>query len=196
MIDFPVPVLGFAAWSGTGKTTLLSQVIPLLKSRGLRVALVKHAHHSFDIDHPGKDSHILRKAGANEVVIASRHRIAAVRETPGNRKEPRLIDILSIMQIDQLDLILIEGFKMEDIPKVELHRKSMNKPYLYPNDTNIIAVAEVSDSKVDRPGIESLDLEQPGKIAEFVERFMKQHPGRTTVSRIDDEPQLCYASIN
>ncbi len=196
MIDFPVPVLGFAAWSGTGKTTLLSQVIPLLKSRGLRVALVKHAHHSFDIDHPGKDSHILRKAGANEVVIASRHRIAAVRETPGNRKEPRLIDILSIMQIDQLDLILIEGFKMEDIPKVELHRKSLNKPYLYPNDTNIIAVAEVSDSKVDRPGIESLDLEQPGKIAEFVERFMKQHPGRATVSRIDDEPQLCYASIN
>ena len=105
-------------------------------------------------------------------------------------------DILSIMQIDQLDLILIEGFKMEDIPKVELHRKSLNKPYLYPNDTNIIAVAEVSDSKVDRPGIESLDLEQPGKIAEFVERFMKQHPGRATVSRIDDEPQLCYASIN
>jgi len=193
MIDFPVPVLGFAAWSGTGKTTLLSQIIPLLKSRGLRVALVKHAHHSFDIDHPGKDSHILRKAGANEVVIASRHRIAAVRETPGNQKEPRLIDILSIMQIDQLDLILIEGFKMEDIPKVELHRKSLNKPYLYPNDTNIIAVAEVSDSKVDRPGIESLDLEQPGKIAEFVERFMKQHPRRATVSRIDDEPRLCYA---
>ena len=193
MIDFPVPVLGFAAWSGTGKTTLLSQIIPLLKSRGLRVALVKHAHHSFDIDHPGKDSHILRKAGANEVVIASRHRIAAVRETPGNRKEPRLIDILSIMQIDQLDLILIEGFKMEDIPKVELHRKSLNKPYLYPNDPNIIAVAEVSDSKVDRPGIESLDLEQPGKIAEFVERFMKQHPRRATVSHIDDEPRLCYA---
>jgi molybdopterin-guanine dinucleotide biosynthesis protein MobB len=151
MIDFPVPILGFAAWSGTGKTTLLSQIIPLLIARGLRVALVKHAHHSFDIDHPGKDSHILRKAGANEVVIASRHRIASVRETPGNQKEPRLIDILSVMQTNQLDLILVEGFKMEDIPKVELHRKSLNQPYLYPNDMNVIALAEDSDIKVDRP---------------------------------------------
>jgi molybdopterin-guanine dinucleotide biosynthesis protein MobB len=193
MIDFPGPILGFAAWSGTGKTTLLSQIIPLLKSRGLRVALVKHAHHSFDIDHPGKDSHILRKAGANEVVIASRHRIASVRETPGNQEEPRLIDILSIMKIDQLDLILVEGFKMEDIPKVELHRKSLNKPYLYPDDMNIIALAEDSDIKVDRPGIESLDLGQPGEIAEFVEHFMKKHPGPGTVSRIDGGPRLCSA---
>ncbi len=193
MIDFPVPILGFAAWSGTGKTTLLSQIIPLLKSRGLRVALVKHAHHSFDIDHPGKDSHILRKAGANEVVIASRHRIASVRETPDNQEEPSLIDILSIMKIDQLDLILVEGFKMEDIPKVELHRKSLKKPYLYPNDKNIIALAEDSDSKVDRPGIKNLDLGQPGEIAEFVEHFMKKRPRLAAVGRINDGPRLCSA---
>ena len=193
MIDFPVPILGFAAWSGTGKTTLLSQIIPLLHSRGLRVALVKHAHHTFDIDHPGKDSHILRKAGANEVVIASRHRIASVRETPGNQKEPALKDILSMLQIDQLDLILVEGFKMEDIPKIELHRTSLNKPYLYPNDMNVIALAEDSDFKVDRPGIQKLDLAQPEQIAEFVERFMKLRHGLATISRIDDEPRLCYA---
>lgn len=193
MIDFPVPILGFAAWSGTGKTTLLSQIIPLLNSRDLRVALVKHAHHTFDIDHPGKDSHILRKAGANEVVIASRHRIASVRETPGNQKEPALKDILSMLQIDQLDLILVEGFKMEDIPKIELHRKSLNKPYLYPNDMNIIALAEDSDFKVNRPGIENLDLAQPGEIAEFVVHFMKRSPKLASVSRIDDEPRLRHA---
>ena len=191
MIDLPIPILGFAAWSQTGKTTLLSQIIPLLKSSGLRIALVKHAHHSFDIDHPGKDSHTLRKAGADEVVIASRHRIACVRETPFNQEEPSLEDILSVLQIDQLDLILVEGFKMEDIPKIELHRKILNKPYLYPNDRSVIALAEDTGIKTIRRGIESLDLRQPREIAAFVERFVKQQTRLTSVSRIDEKPRRC-----
>lgn len=193
MIDCPLPILGFAAWSGTGKTTLLSQVIPLLKAKGLRIALIKHAHHSFDIDHPGKDSHILRKAGANEVVIASKHRIACVRETPSNQEEPSLKDMLSVIQLKNIDLVLVEGFKMADIPKIELHRKRLNKPYLFPQDTNIIAIAEDSDTDIPRRGIKSLDLDQPAQIAAFVEGFIKQQPRLASVSRIDDEPRLCYA---
>ncbi len=193
MIDCPLPILGFAAWSGTGKTTLLSQVIPLLKAKGLRIALIKHAHHSFDIDHPGKDSHILRKAGANEVVIASKHRIACVRETPSNQEEPSLKDMLSVIQLKNIDLVLVEGFKMADIPKIELHRKRLNKPYLFPQDTNIIAIAEDSDTDIPRRGIKSLDLDQPAQIAAFVEGFIKQQPRLTNVSRLDDEPRLCYA---
>jgi molybdopterin-guanine dinucleotide biosynthesis protein B len=193
MIKFPLPILGFAAWSGTGKTTLLSQVIPLLKDRGLRIALIKHAHHSFDIDHPGKDSHTLRKAGANEIVIASKHRIASIRETPANQDEPSLIDMLSLIQVDQLDLVLVEGFKMEDIPKVELHRKCLNKPYLYPQDANVIALAEDQCTDVPRHGIECLDLDRPVKIADFVECFARQ---RTTVENKNtdvDQPRLRYA---
>ena len=174
MINFPLPILGFAAWSGTGKTTLLSQIIPLLKARGLRIALIKHAHHSFDIDHPGKDSHTLRKAGADEIVIASKHRIASIRETHANQDEPSLEDMLSLIQVDQLDLVLVEGFKMEDIPKVELHRKCLNKPYLYPQDTNIIALAEDPCTQIPRHGIKCLDLGQPEQIAAFVARFVKR----------------------
>ena len=193
MINFPLPILGFAAWSGTGKTTLLSQIIPLLKAKGLRIALIKHAHHSFDIDHPGKDSHILRKAGADEVVIASKHRIACVRETPSNQEEPSLKDMLSVIQIDQVDLVMVEGFKMADIPKVELHRKRLNKPYLYPQDTNIIAIAEDSDTDIPGHGIKNLDLDQPEQVAAFVEGFIRQQPRLTNVSQLDDEPRLCYA---
>ncbi len=193
MIDFPLPILGFAAWSGTGKTTLLSQLIPILRSRGLRIGLVKHAHHSFDIDHPGKDSHTLRKAGADTVVIASRQRIASVRETPSNQDEPGLADILSAIQTDQLDLVLVEGFKMEAIPKVELHRKSLNKPYLYPDDRNIIALAEDSVADICAHNIECLDLGLPSQIADFVERFMNQHTEHESVSLSSEQPRLRYA---
>lgn len=193
MIEFPVPILGFAAWSGTGKTTLLSRIIPLLKAKGLRIALIKHAHHSFDIDHPGKDSHTLRKAGADEVVIASKHRIAYVRETPTHQEEPSLKEMLSVIQPDAIDLVLVEGFKMADIPKLELHRKRLNKPYLYPQDTNIIAIAEDSDTDIHRHDIKKLDLDQAAQIAAFVEEFIKQRPRLTNVSKLDDEPRLCYA---
>jgi molybdopterin-guanine dinucleotide biosynthesis protein MobB len=190
MIDFPIPVLGFVAWSGTGKTTLLSEVIPLLKTRGLRIALVKHAHHNFDIDHPGKDSYRLRKAGADEVVIASRHRIASVRETPSNQEEPSLKDILSVIQPENFDIVLIEGFKMEDIPKLELHRKCLNRPYLYPDDSNIIALALDSDTAGTRHDIECLDLRKPAQIASFVERFIKLRSKHENLGESKGQPRL------
>lgn len=193
MIDFPIPILGFAAWSGTGKTTLLSRIIPLLKAKGLRIALIKHAHHSFDIDHPGKDSHTLRKAGADEVVIASKHRIACIRETPAKQDEPSLKDMLSVVQIDRIDLVLVEGFKMEDIPKVELHRKCLDKPYLYPQDTNIIALAEDPCTEIPRHGIECLNLGQPAQIATFVERFVKQRTAPSYKNTDDYQPHLRHA---
>ena len=189
MIKFPVPILGFVAWSGTGKTTLLSQVIPLLKSRGLRIALVKHAHHSFDIDQPGKDSHTLRKAGADEVVIASRHRIASVRETPSNQEEPNLQDILSVIRVDKIDLVMIEGFKLEEIPKLELHRQCLNKPYLYPEDKNIIALVEDSAPADTKHDIQCLDLAQPEQVAAFVEKFIGRRPRLTGVSQIKHKPR-------
>lgn len=172
MIDFPVPIIGVVAWSGTGKTTLLRHVIPILRSEGLNLALVKHAHHHFDIDHPGKDSYVLREAGANEVIIASRHRIASIREIPGNREEPCLKDILKTIQADGLDLVLVEGFKMEDFPKIELHRKGLDRPYLYPEDKNIIALAEDTDTVVSQPGLEKLNIGMPEEIAAFIMKFV------------------------
>ena len=176
MIDFPLPLLGFAAWSGTGKTTLLSRLIPILKAKGLRIGLVKHAHHRFDIDYPGKDSYELRKAGATEIIIASRERIASVLETPVKQEEPSLKDALSMIHTKQLDLVLVEGFKMEEIPKIELHRKALNKPYLYPMDDHIIALAEdQTDSDIEHQ-ITCLDLNQPEKIAVFIEKWL-QGPG-------------------
>lgn len=179
MIDFPLPLLGVAAWSGTGKTTLLSLLIPLLKAKGLRIGLVKHAHHTFDIDHPGKDSYQLRKAGATEIVIASRERIATITEIADKQDEPSLLEALSVMQTDNLDLVLVEGFKMEPIPKIELHRKRLKKPYLYPEDKHIVALAEdstpvnlaCSDAK---HNIQCLDLNQPEKIADFIVEWLKQ----------------------
>lgn len=178
MIDFPLPLLGFAAWSGTGKTTLLSHLIPLLKAKGLRIGLVKHAHHRFDIDYPGKDSYELRKAGATEIIIASRERIASVLETPVKQEEPSLRDALSMIHTEQLDLVLVEGFKMEAIPKIELHRKTLNKPYLYPMDDHIIALAEdsttASSNESDlQHSIVCLDLNQPEEIAIFIEKWLQ-----------------------
>lgn len=162
------PILGFAAFSGTGKTTLLVKVLPLLKERGLRVAMIKHAHHEFDIDQPGKDSHSLRKAGANPMLIGSRKRWALMVETPG-QDEPRLDELLSHLDPTDLDLILVEGFKHVEFPKIELHRPALGKPLLYPEDRSIIAVA--SDQPLDRPPpLPQLDLNDPEKIADFVVR--------------------------
>ncbi|HKQ31460.1 MAG TPA: molybdopterin-guanine dinucleotide biosynthesis protein B, partial [Burkholderiales bacterium] len=141
MLDqFPVPLLGIAAYSGTGKTTLLRQLLPLLRAHGLRVAIVKHAHHSFDTDIPGKDSYELRKAGATQMLVASRHRWALVAET-GDDAEPNLEKLLSRLDHTNLDLVLVEGFKSERFRKIELHRPSLGNPLLHPLDQSIIAIA-------------------------------------------------------
>ena len=166
-----VPILGFAAFSGTGKTTLLIQLIPILKQKGLRVGLIKHSHHNFQMDLPGKDSFRLREAGASPVMLVSTHRRAIITEFQATR-EPVLDEELLAFDQSGLDLILVEGFKATHFPKIELHRPSLNKPLLYPNDISIIAVA--SDFPLDiAPPLVQLELNQPERIATFIiEQFM------------------------
>ncbi len=163
----PVPLVGFVAPSGTGKTTLLKQVIPLLRAQGLRLALIKHTHHQFDIDTPGKDSYELRHAGAEQVMVASRHRWALMVETPQQTEDPQLDHLLSCLDSDTPDLILVEGFRHEAIPKIELHRPALQHPLLYPADPNIIAIA--SDTALEiNAALPVLDLNNPAAIADFI----------------------------
>ena len=167
MIEFPIPLLGFSAYSGTGKTTLLTKLLPLLKEEGLRVAVVKHAHHSFDIDHPGKDSYELRKAGADQILVASRQRIAFIKESPTRRNEPVLEEALALLNPNELDLVLVEGFKLAEIRKIELHRPALGNPLLFPQDKLIIAIATDAPLKK-KPSIPQLNLNKPDDIATFI----------------------------
>ena len=131
-------VIGFAGWSGAGKTTLLARLIPVLVARGLRVSTLKHAHHAFDVDQPGKDSFVHRAAGATEVLIGSAARWALMHELRGGA-EPELGELLGRMSA--VDLILIEGFKRAGHPKIEVHRAAVGKPLLHPGDPAITAMA-------------------------------------------------------
>ena len=136
-------VIGIAGWSGAGKTTLLTRVIPRLTARGLRVSTLKHAHHAFDIDQPGKDSHTHRMAGATEVLISSANRFALMHELRG---EPEWTLHALLRKLSPVDLVLVEGFKRETHPKLEVFRAAVGKPMLHPDDPNIVAVA--SDGEV------------------------------------------------
>lgn len=170
-----IPVLGFAALSGTGKTTLLAAIIPLLTAGGIRVGLVKHAHHEFEVDKPGKDSFILRKAGATSVMLSSSHRRAIITEHP-EPFEPTLNHELSLLDQSSLDVLLVEGFKHEAFPKIELHRHALVHPLLFPGDPNIIAIA--ADAPIDPPPrIVSLNLNDPVEIAEFIVNRFLPHVG-------------------
>jgi molybdopterin-guanine dinucleotide biosynthesis adapter protein len=159
------PVLGFAAFSGTGKTTLLKQLIPLLAQRGVRTAVIKHAHHSFDIDKPGKDSYELRKAGARQLLVASDRRRALMTEYD-TVADPKLADLIALLDPEHIDLVLVEGFKQTPFPRIELHRPSLGHPLLYPNDDTIIAVA--ADTTLDTGGLPLLDINNAVEITEFV----------------------------
>jgi molybdopterin-guanine dinucleotide biosynthesis protein B len=150
-------VIGLAGWSGAGKTTLLARVIPLLKTRGVSVSTIKHAHHAFDIDTPGKDSFQHRTAGATEVLIASARRWALMHELNG-APEPELADLLC--QLSAVDLVIVEGFKRAPHLKIEVHRAANDRPPLHPDDPGIVAVA--SDSafpKAGRPVVPIDDIE-------------------------------------
>ncbi len=165
-----LPVLGFAAFSGTGKTTLLKKLIPVLKKKGLRIAVIKHAHHSFNIDLPGKDSYELRMAGADQVIVSSAKRFVKIIE---QLKEKSLQECLSEVDIQSCDLILVEGYKRAQIKKIELHRPSLGFPLLCQTDENIIAVAthEQLPIEVDLPVLDLNDIEQ---IAVFINSSLSE----------------------
>ena len=162
-----IPVVGFSAFSGTGKTTLLTAVIPQLKSRGLKVAVIKHAHHHFDLDQPGKDSYELRKSGADQTVICTHTRMAMISEFENPEDEPGLEEIIASLNSFKADLVLVEGYKHLEFAKIELHRQALGKPYLYPEDSAIIAIA--CDAPLpDAANIPVLDLNDPKGIAAFI----------------------------
>ena len=164
MRDLLTPsIIGFAANSGTGKTTLITRLIPILNERGFKVGLVKHSHHDFDIDQPGKDSYRLRKAGASPVVLVSSHRRAVITELES--AEPTLAEQLYCFPEGSVDLIIVEGFKHERFPKIELHRKELNRAYLHTHDPSIIAIASNANITFNIP---SLDLNDPEQIADFI----------------------------
>ena len=179
-IHCEVPLLGFCAFSGTGKTTLLTRLIPLLRDEGLRLGVIKHAHHDFDIDHPGKDSRRLRESGAEQMLIASRHRMAFIRECRGPEREPRLAELLHCVDTDALDLVLVEGFKREPIPKIELHRPSTARPLIFPQDRSVIAVA--ADENLDTGELPLLNLNEPEEVAGFINRWL-DHQGADYVKQ-------------
>jgi molybdopterin-guanine dinucleotide biosynthesis adapter protein len=164
------PILGFAAFSGTGKTTLLVKLLAVLRDRGYRVGVVKHAHHSFETDKPGKDSYELRKAGAVQTLVASRKRWALVTER-GDGDEPRLSDLLSQLDWNVLDFILVEGFKAERFPKIELYRPRLGHPLLHPNDDSIIAIATDAPLPA-KTRLPLLELNQPEGVADFIVEFL------------------------
>ena len=158
-------VIGLAGWSGSGKTTLLRRLIPLLVERGVRVSTVKHAHHAFDVDQPGKDSWEHRRAGAAEVLVSSAGRWALMHELRG---APEFTLPALLARLGPVDIVLVEGFKREPHPKLEIHRQAVGKPPLHPNDSTIVAVA--SDTPFPAAGTPVLPLDDIAGIAGVVMR--------------------------
>ena len=158
-------VIGLAGWSGAGKTTLLTRVIPHLRAQNLRVSVIKHAHHNFDVDKPGKDSWLHREAGAEEVLVSSANRWALMHELRG-APEPLLPELLQKMA--RVDLVVIEGYKSEPIPKIEVHRAANGKPLLFPADPDIVAVA--ADVAVET-ALPTAHLDDIAAIAGLMRRF-------------------------
>jgi molybdopterin-guanine dinucleotide biosynthesis protein B len=164
-----VKALGIVGWSGSGKTTLLTTLLPLLRERGLRVSTVKHAHHGFDMDRPGKDSFRHREAGAHEVLVATTHRWALMHEVAG--PEPGLPELLA--RLEPVDLVLVEGFKSHPFPKLEIHRPALGKPPLWPDQPDVVAVA--TDAVLDCPH-PVLPLNDPARVATWLCEFLLSQP--------------------
>ena len=160
-------IFGFAGWSGSGKTTLIEKLIPRFVGAGLRVSLIKHAHHTFDVDQPGKDSYRHRHAGASEVLVTSSRRWVLMHELRGAH-EPSFEE--QIRHLSPCDLLLVEGFKHAPIPKLEVWRAAPGEPLLHPNDAHIVAVA--TDAKV-QARLPVLDLNDDAAIAAFILSTLK-----------------------
>jgi molybdopterin-guanine dinucleotide biosynthesis protein B len=158
-------IIGLAGWSGSGKTTLLTKVIPRLTWCGLKVSTLKHAHHAFDVDRPGKDSHSHRLAGATEVLVGSVNRWALVHELRGDA-EPTLWALLA--KLSPVDLVLVEGYKRERHPKLEVYRAAVGKPLLHPDDPAIVAIA--ADEPLPAAKVPVVDLDDIERIADMLVR--------------------------
>ena len=159
----PPRLIGLAGWSGSGKTTLMTRLIPVLTGRGLKVSTIKHAHHAFDIDQPGKDSWLHRQAGATEVLVASANRFALIHELRG-APEPSLAELVA--RLSPADIVLVEGFRHGAHPKIEIFRPELGKPPLHPDDPMILAVA--SPEPIDGLSLPWLPLGDPERVADFI----------------------------
>jgi molybdopterin-guanine dinucleotide biosynthesis protein B len=156
-------IIGLAGWSGSGKTTLITKLIPRLTARALRVSTLKHAHHGFDLDQPGKDSFMHRAAGATEVIVSSSRRFAILHELRG---EPEWNLSALVAKMSPVDLVLVEGFKRDPFPKIEIHRTANGKPLIHPEDPHIVAIA--SDMALPQVSVPVVDLDDIEAIAELV----------------------------
>jgi len=156
-------IIGLAGWSGSGKTTLITKLVPRLTGRGLRVSTLKHAHHGFDLDQPGKDSFMHRAAGATEVIVSSARRFAVLHELRG---EPEWDLPALVGKMSPVDLVLVEGFKRDAFPKIEVHRAANGKPLIHPDDPHIVAIA--ADVALPQAGVPVIDLDDIEGIADLV----------------------------
>lgn len=179
-------VVGFCGWSGSGKTTLVEQLIGRFRDAGLRVSVVKHAHHSFDIDHEGRDSFRHRQAGAYEVVIASDRRLAKIREF-AMPVQPTAHQLIA--ELVDCDWVFVEGFKHADLFKLEVWREATGKPAQYPDDPFVVAVCTDDPARLPHPtGLPVLNLNDPDGVAAFLIANAKRHEYRSPFA--DDEPPV------
>jgi len=174
-------VIGLAGWSGAGKTTLIARLIPELNRRGYSISTIKHAHHRFDVDYPGKDSYVHRTAGAREVLVASGERFALMHELRG-APEPDLRHLLSLLS--PVDIVLVEGYKPEPLVKIEVHRAENGKNFIYPDDPTIVAVA--TDRPEDVVGLPTFELVDATGIADCVANYAM--PMKALMERLGSNP--------
>lgn len=182
----PIPVIGFVAPSGTGKTTLIRQLVPLLRQRGMEVGYLKHSHHQVEVDRSGKDSYELREAGASQVLLATGERwiMQSVQRQPG--PDPELAAMLALFDPRLVALILVEGFKFSAYPKLEVHRAALAKPYLYPGDPNIRAlISDAPPPAGDHPPL--LPLDDPAAIVDYLLSLL---PAQSGLPRARDQVDL------
>tara|TARA_R110002167_G_scaffold213760_8_gene418391 strand:+ start:5237 stop:5797 length:561 start_codon:yes stop_codon:yes gene_type:complete len=180
-------VISFAAYSGTGKTTLIEAIIPLLESRGMTVAVIKHSHHDIDPDPPGKDSHRFRQAGSHRVLLATPDRDILVTERAG-RGDGRLADSLTMLSSEPCDIVLVEGFRHDPIDKIEISRQQSGAPWLYKEDRYVVAIAADSLLKDLPEGVPLLSLNDAHAVTDFIQTlytvFRAQYEEQSSRKRV------------